>query len=184
MIASFPFSHNLFENPRNIVCGLLRTVGKSCAAKIMLVLDSCVDELVRGADACDGKAASELGGGSLRVGLRRSGREATLGMALSVKTNPGWIDNPRNIVCGLLRTVGKSCAAKIMLVFLLRHPCEDSCVDELVRGADACDGKAASELGGGSLRVGFRWSGREATLGMALSVKTNPGWIDVRFQTH
>ncbi|KAG5394747.1 hypothetical protein IGI04_024710 [Brassica rapa subsp. trilocularis] len=50
-------------------------------------------------------------------------------------------------------------------VILLRRPCEDSCVDELVSGmavlreislldAEALLGRAAAELGGGSLRVG------------------------------
>nr|VDD40354.1 unnamed protein product [Brassica oleracea] len=49
-------------------------------------------------------------------------------------------------------------SAKLVIgttVFLLRHRCEDYGVDELVLGmADACDGEAAAELGGGSLRVG------------------------------
>ncbi|CAF1709204.1 hypothetical protein HID58_055969 [Brassica napus] len=75
------------------------------------------------------------------------------------------------------------------LVFLLRRRCEDPGVDELVLGMSyACDGEAAAELGGKSLRVeslvDSSGRGRKATTGMALLVKTNRGWIDVRFRTH
>ncbi|KAH0847898.1 hypothetical protein HID58_091690, partial [Brassica napus] len=79
-------------------------------------------------------------------------------------------------------------SAKLVIgttVFLLRRCCEDPGVDELVFGMlHACDGEAAAELGGKSLRVGFSGRGRRATTGMALLVKTNRGWIDVRFRTH
>ncbi|KAH0916857.1 LOW QUALITY PROTEIN: hypothetical protein HID58_031303 [Brassica napus] len=98
-------------------------------------------------------------------------------------------------------------------VFLLRRPCEDSCVDELVSGmavlreislldAEALLGRADFRVcarccrmcvtarqqlnlaEGSRVSCRFRRSGREATLGMAVLVKTNRGWIDVRFQTH
>ncbi|KAG5376970.1 hypothetical protein IGI04_041566 [Brassica rapa subsp. trilocularis] len=67
-------------------------------------------------------------------------------------------------------------------VFLLRRPCEDSCVDELVSGMAVL--REISLLDAEALLGRFRRSGREATLGMAVLVKTNRGWIDVRFQTH
>ncbi|CAF1822542.1 unnamed protein product [Brassica oleracea var. botrytis] len=80
-------------------------------------------------------------------------------------------------------------SAKLVIgttVFLLRRRCEDPGVDELVLGMSyACDGEAAAELGGKSLRVGSlvdsSGRGRRTTTGMTLLVKTNRGWIDVRF---
>ncbi|KAL0864319.1 hypothetical protein Bca101_043437 [Brassica carinata] len=64
-------------------------------------------------------------------------------------------------------------------VFLLCRPCVNSGVNELVLGMavprDISLLDAEAFLGR---------SGREATLGMALLVKTNRGWIDVRFRIH
>ncbi|KAH0925647.1 hypothetical protein HID58_017903 [Brassica napus] len=76
-------------------------------------------------------------------------------------------------------------SAKLVIgttLFLLRRCCEDPGVDELVFGMLVL--RDISLLDVEALTGRFSGRGRRATTGMALLVKTNRGWIDVRFRTH